>query len=172
MIGFFGEHFPYTNFHDLNLDWIVRTMKAFGDELSRLADALADIDVMTPEEIQALIDASMRSYEVILKAYVDNVASSTLTEAETFATDADNALAEMLKAYADSVILNAIYMFNPFTGSSDDIRDVINDVISYVVGDNALTAGEYDALLLTAAAYDAKNLTAYQSDFNGANLLP
>lgn len=26
-IGAFGEQFPYTNFHDLNLDWIIRTLK-------------------------------------------------------------------------------------------------------------------------------------------------
>lgn len=26
-IGAFGENFPYTNFHDLNLDWIIKTLK-------------------------------------------------------------------------------------------------------------------------------------------------
>ena len=25
--GAFGENFPYTNFHDLNLDWIIKTVK-------------------------------------------------------------------------------------------------------------------------------------------------
>ncbi len=25
--GAFGEHFPYTNFHDLNLDWIIKEIK-------------------------------------------------------------------------------------------------------------------------------------------------
>ena len=27
MSGAFGENFPYTNFHDLNLDWILRVVK-------------------------------------------------------------------------------------------------------------------------------------------------
>lgn len=27
------EHFPYTNFHDLNLNWIIKLMKAFDAEL-------------------------------------------------------------------------------------------------------------------------------------------
>ena len=26
-MGLFGENFPYTNFHDLNLDWILQKMK-------------------------------------------------------------------------------------------------------------------------------------------------
>ena len=25
--GAFGENFPYTNFHDLNLDWIIKQIK-------------------------------------------------------------------------------------------------------------------------------------------------
>lgn len=29
--GAFGENFPYTNFHDLNLDWIIKEMKALKD---------------------------------------------------------------------------------------------------------------------------------------------
>lgn len=30
------EHFPYTNFHDLNLDWVIKTMKAIKDSLDDL----------------------------------------------------------------------------------------------------------------------------------------
>ena len=28
----FGENFPYTNFHDLNLDWIIKTMRELNDK--------------------------------------------------------------------------------------------------------------------------------------------
>ncbi len=30
--GAFGEHFPYTNFHDLNLDWIIETLKKIKED--------------------------------------------------------------------------------------------------------------------------------------------
>ena len=30
--GVFGEGFPYTNFHDLNMDWIIQVVKKFSDE--------------------------------------------------------------------------------------------------------------------------------------------
>ena len=30
--GAFGENFPYTNFHDLNLDWIIKIFKEIKDK--------------------------------------------------------------------------------------------------------------------------------------------
>lgn len=52
------EHFPYTNFHELNLDWLLRMMK----ELSRRMDAIDGGDIATTiaNIIQAMIrDGSM-----------------------------------------------------------------------------------------------------------------
>lgn len=40
------EHWPYTNFHDLNLDWIISKIKEFGADLKQLAD---EIDAFQPE---------------------------------------------------------------------------------------------------------------------------
>lgn len=37
-IGAFGENFPYTNFHDLNLDWIIKTLKEI---VEKFDDAIA-----------------------------------------------------------------------------------------------------------------------------------
>ena len=53
----FGENFPYTNFHDLNLDWIIQTIKTLADEVEKrttakinIADPLQwDIDSQYPE---------------------------------------------------------------------------------------------------------------------------
>lgn len=38
--GAFGEHFPYTNFHDLNLDWIIGIIKDFSDNYQGYIDAV------------------------------------------------------------------------------------------------------------------------------------
>lgn len=37
------ENFPYTNFHDLNLDWLLRIVKKFSDTLEGLDDEIAEI---------------------------------------------------------------------------------------------------------------------------------
>ena len=38
--GAFGENFPYSNFHDLNMDWIVKTVKEFEDHYSKIHESV------------------------------------------------------------------------------------------------------------------------------------
>ena len=38
-IGAFGEEFPYTNFHDLNLDWILRMIKTLNTKFDEAISA-------------------------------------------------------------------------------------------------------------------------------------
>ena len=38
----FGEKMPYTNFHDLNLDWILKTVRDFEDHYSEISEAIED----------------------------------------------------------------------------------------------------------------------------------
>ena len=59
-----------------------------------------------------------------------------------------------------------LYMINPFTGSYDPIKTVIN----YLAGlhrAESFTSTEYDALELDADAYDAYECTAYNYDWFG-----
>ena len=34
--GAFGENFPYTNFHELNMDWIIKIAKDFLDQYTHI----------------------------------------------------------------------------------------------------------------------------------------
>lgn len=38
--GAFGENFPYSNFHDLNMDWIVKIAKDFLDQYTHIQDTI------------------------------------------------------------------------------------------------------------------------------------
>ena len=76
------------------------------------------------------------------------------------------------KAYTDSQLSSYTMMINPITGEYEDVRNVVNDIVSYFHTQDSLTAAEYDALLLDASYYDAKQLNAYDYDFNGKTLLP
>ena len=73
----------------------------------------------------------------------------------------------LAKAYTDGQVLNYTMMINPITGMYEDVRNVVDDIVSYFHTADALTAIEYDALQLTAEDYDAYDLTAYDYDFNG-----
>ena len=53
MIPAFGENYPYTNFHDLNLDWIVRELKKVSEQITekiKIADPIQwDITTQYPQ---------------------------------------------------------------------------------------------------------------------------
>ena len=41
-IGAFGENFPYTNFHDMNMDWLVKIAKDFLDQYTTIQQIISD----------------------------------------------------------------------------------------------------------------------------------
>ena len=38
--GAFGEGFPYSNFHDLNMDWIIKIAKDFLDQYTHIQQVI------------------------------------------------------------------------------------------------------------------------------------
>ena len=56
--GAFGEGFPYTNFHDLNMDWIIKIAKDFLDQYTHIQQVIADGETsltnLTDEGLQQL----------------------------------------------------------------------------------------------------------------------
>lgn len=71
----FGENFPYVNFHDLNLDWILKTMhetKNYVDtEIQSMEDYIQDdLPGLVQELIdQTIIDITM-SYDSVNEAVI------------------------------------------------------------------------------------------------------
>ena len=60
--GLFGEGFPYTNFHDLNLDWIIKTLISFDAKLD--SAIAAKIKVANP--IQWDITSQYEQYTIVM----------------------------------------------------------------------------------------------------------
>lgn len=70
----------------------------------------------------------------------------------------------------DAVAIGQITLYDPTTGLILPLQQVINNI--YDSGrENALTAGEFDALELTATAFDAYEITASEFDNNGKSIL-
>lgn len=190
----FINEFPYSDFHEINLDWLIKKTKSLMTQMEQVQATLAQIEVLTEDQIKALINTAIaennipvynRMLELYaqttneykdyvahqlanLKIYIDNQDVYYDGLAQSYA---DHTLVQS-KQYTDDKILNYTMMINPITGQYEDVRNVVEDIVIYFHSENSLTAGEYDALDMTAADYDAKDLTAYDYDFNGKNLLP
>ena len=56
----FGERFPYTNFHDLNLDWILKTLQETKNYVDTEIQSMEDyIQDDLPGLVQELIDETI-----------------------------------------------------------------------------------------------------------------
>lgn len=58
--GAFGENFPYSNFHDLNTDWIIKIAKDFLDQYTHIQETIQNgLDALDNKatKLQALLDA-------------------------------------------------------------------------------------------------------------------
>lgn len=189
----FINQFPYSDFHEMNLDWLIKQTKANMDLIKELQETIAQIQVLTKDQIDAMINTAINTNnEVIytkmtqLKAEITNeyttMINNQIAQLKVYLDNqdlyyfnlgkeySDNILVQA-KEYSDSQVIDYTMMINPITGEYDDVRNVVDDIIIYFHSDNSLTAQEYDDLDLTATAYDAYDISAYDYDFNGKTLL-
>lgn len=191
-MGFINQ-FPYSDFHEMNLDWLIKQTKSSMEAIKTLQEQMAEIQTVTEEQVNRMINSAIAENNIVLynrltdmknqitseyaeyvqnqirllTVYIDNQDVFYDNKAKEYA---DTALADA-KRYTDESVVDYTMMVNPITGDYEDVRNVVEDIIYYFHSDGSLTAGEYDALELTATVYDAYEMTAYDYDFNGKNIL-
>lgn len=192
-MGFINQ-FPYSDFHELNIDWVIKQTKNSLDRIVKLEEEMAEIELVTKEQIEIMIEQAINSNNLKIAQQLQTLHTQITGEYQTYVNNRYNQLKTYLdnqdvyydnlakgyadqalidaNAYTDSQVLGYTMMINPITGQYEDVRDVVDDIVMYFHTENSLTAGEYDALDMTAGAYDAKDLTAYDYDFNGKLRLP
>ena len=194
------NQFPYSDFHELNIDWVLKQIRANREEIALLKEEFDKIEVMTEAQINEMISHAISTNNIqlyndmnilkatITKEYTDyvtarvNQLNNSISQLKVYVDLQDSYYDELAQGYAttalteakdytDNTVLNYTMMINPITGVYEDVRNVVEDIVEYFHTENALTAGEYDALDLTAEGYDSYELTAYDYDFNGKVLL-
>lgn len=185
------EHWPYVNFHELNLSYILEQLKIVRDEYDEVKQLAIDLEDLKNKytEVYELyetlehdfvafkndINSDMSDFEEEMEGQFRLLSDNFTNEFRTL----ENEVRTILNAFdirlidmnieLDNAINNlsqSITMINPFTGMEEPLADVIYQLASFHM-ENAITAGEYDSLNLTAQVYDAMSLTAYQYDVNG-----
>lgn len=187
------EHFPYSNYHELNLDWILTKVKEIQSTIDTINSWKETFSASINQQIANLITQVNTEFNQ-LKIDIENEFTTYRKEtdakfeaqrAETdkqFAslTDAvnsrlsafDGRIAGIESKLSDieNNLPTLVHVTNPFTGMSESIQNVIN-ALADTQRTDALTASAYDALAKTAEGYDAYKITAINYDFNGKSLL-
>ena len=77
---------------------------------------------------------------------------------------------EDLQYQIDHIDVGNIMLYDPTTGLQSPIQVVVDNIYDQTRTE-AITAGEFDALLLSATEFDSKELTAFNFDRYGKTLL-
>ena len=108
--GIFGEGFPYSNFHDLNMDWIIKIAKDFLDQYTHIQEVIA-----TGEES------------------IQNLTEESLTELENKETTLENALQDWYDTHSEDIanqLADALTALNAwYTEHQNDINTILQQSI-------------------------------------------
>ena len=186
--------FPHTRTYEGDLGWVIKKLSEVSEITAYLQEEFAKIVVLTEDQIQSMIDAAIADNNLEWANELVDLKTQITTEYKGYVTAQINALTIYIdnrdayynglsqgyattalneaKDYTDSQVLSYTMMINPITGVYEDVRNVVDDIVSYFHTQDSLTATEYDTLALDADYYDNKQITAYDYDFNGKTLLP
>lgn len=191
-MGFFDKY-PYTDFHELNLDWLIAEMKALE---TKLDNAIADITAQVITDVKAYVDEQLADLErdfaqlqIDFAAVQHNV--NTLNDAFTDFTTYVNGQIAFIKNYIDAQVnatndrtdaliasnnqlllqemrtyLNQIQVVNYFTGELTTIQDMFN----YLASLHLQQSIDYDTMASRNKTYTwlaAQNKTYTDLAMNG-----
>ena len=148
-MGFINQ-FPYSDFHEMNLDWLITTMKAVRAQMDAIQEEFDKIEVMTKEQIELLIQEAILTNNRELYNYLNQLKAQITAE--------DNAYTDTqittLRSYTDNEITSLrSYTDNQITSVNNNIsdlkiyvdnQDVFYDDLAKVYADHAVVvANQY-----------------------------
>lgn len=186
---------PYTNFHELNLDWILTTVKKLAEQFEEWETLAAELEKLW-KQLPGMLDANSKADQ----AYADEVAKQAELDANKH-SDQQDALQNaawadkfahgfylLTKAWqgGDKLVEEKVKLWfqilweklktiplptvqNPFTGQMDSVQNVLNDIFNHFRYE-AFTAQEFDDYGQTAEWWDSLGLTAFDFDLYAKRL--
>lgn len=135
------EQFPYTNFHDLNLDWIIKALK----DLDKKVDT---IEERITEAAKVYVDAR-------IKEFVDGPMQDMQNQINNLDTEMDNFQASVNKQFAN------------YTAATDkklaDFQTLVNAQIVLLRNDLANAKAEFQTLIDGANSYTDQQIAVAMS---------
>ena len=136
--GIFGEGFPYSNFHDLNLDWIIKIAKDFLDQYTHIQEVISDGE----ESIQ-------------------NLTADGIAQLEEKATALENALQNWYDEHSEDIA-------DELASALGDLNDWYTEHSQDIAGELADALADLNSWYTTHQGYLDQYLTDSISAFNTA----
>lgn len=133
--GIFGENFPYSNFHDLNLDWIIKIVKDFLDQYTSLNEVISNGEIALDEKTQnGLSELADKAEELegLLQSWYDTH-SDDIEEALTTAV---NDFQTSASAIAETVIASIPADYSALANTVSMMGNAFPDLFSLITERN------------------------------------
>lgn len=194
----FPEHkYPYTNFHDLNLDWILQQLNEMDQRIDNvIADAVAQANKYTDQQLaqfrqdfEILTDQVYKAMDELNEQQQQFIAdvNKTIEAINAKVDKLDNDLTagiQAMQAYTDLAIDNnneyilqqidsqliGIKVVNYFTGEKVTIQEMFNILAQFHLED-AMTYTQYAGKEVTFTQLASLSITYSQLISNGNNLV-
>ena len=123
----FVNQFPYSDFHELNLDWLIKHTKELNDKIAYLEEEFAKIEVLTEDQINQMINMAISHNNIAVYNAINQVREDLTIAINDLNID----LTARYKAYTDAQIaLQKIYIDN---------QDIYYDTLARSYADTAYT---------------------------------
>lgn len=185
-MGFINQ-FPYSDAHELNLDWVINAVKTLSAHVDSLQEEFNKISILTEDEINKRIDDAIDENNIYINNRINDLHSTITQEYIQYVqgeiTDLKNyvdGLNADLKIYIDTQDAQNYDALHAYTDQALAAAKEYTDdkVLNVTMMLNPIT-GEYDDVRnvvsdivyyfhsdnsLTAGEYDALDLTADEYD--------
>lgn len=128
--GAFGENFPYSNFHDLNMDWIIKIAKDFLDQYTHIQEVIANgeesLQTITAEGLQSLQDKAT-ALEALLQQWYnehsEDIAEELASAISEFSTEAQSIVDQVVQSIPSDYSNLSTYAMQvyPALGNNDNL---------------------------------------------------
>lgn len=193
----FMNKYPYTDFHQLNADYLLKRLKNIEDTLATLEEKIEGEVLVWVQEYLAPYEKKLNDLikEVEdLSEYTKETLEGYDTTITNFETTVNNAIAQIRQDLIDSIAAvnsltdlkieqNNIYLLNeitenvgnlfvvlnPFTGETVSIQDMVDYLSAFHITDSI----DYDTMATRALTYnqvDALNITYTDLTLHGNTL--
>jgi len=189
--------YPYTNFHDLNLDWILQQLNEMDQRIDNIiADAVAQAKAYTDQQLKEFKDDfseledqiytamnQLRQQQTTFIAQVTASINAINEKVDKLESDLQAGIYSM-QVYTDLAIKNnneyilqqienqliGIKVINYFTGQEVTIQEMFNILAKYHLED-AMTYNQYAGKNVTYTQLASLSITYLQLINNGNNLV-
>lgn len=191
------NRYPYTDLHELNLDWILSKVKELEERLDGITDDILNRAKAYTDEQIALVNASitavdndLQAFKTVINNKVDELDAATNLRIDNLETEISNLYTYInnqiviANARTDQAIINAkeeiyehmteelgkIKVINYFTGDLIGVQDMFNYLASLHATDG-ITYNQINARNKTYAALAALNLSYTDIVMHGNTLI-